>query len=119
MAALKSAPTSSDQHKIAFTIQQILDLLNEAGKEGLLTSPLGMAEGSSRKKVPPRLPDSRAVPVNSRRSSGTTSKPQMEDSLVSKLVDADVLEVVEPFWISEFHEVCCVVPGRLCADHFY
>lgn len=32
-------------------------------------------------------------------------KPEMEESLIQKLDDARVLDVVEPFWFSEFHEV--------------
>lgn len=104
VVALKAAPTSSDQHKIAFTIQQVLALLNEAGKEGLLSSP---SEGSSQKNTPSRQPETRPHLTGNDRTGGFLSKQEMEESLVRKLVDARVLDVVEPFWFSEFHEVSC------------
>jgi hypothetical protein len=39
------------------------------------------------------------------RSTGFVTKPQMEQALLAKLGDAMVLDIVEPFWFSEFHEV--------------
>jgi hypothetical protein len=110
VVALKAAPTSSDQHKIAFTIQQVLALLNEAGKEGLLSNSSGLAENSSRTKTPSMPPESRSGPGSNHRAGDNASKPAMEHSLVRKLVDARVLDVVEPFWFSEFCEVSHVVP---------
>jgi len=70
VVALKAAPTSHDQHKIAFTIQQLLVLLDKTGKE----------------------------------SGGASRKGEMTGWLSSKLSEAGVLDVIEPFWSSEFHE---------------
>lgn len=71
---LKAAPTSSDQNKIAFCIQQLLVLLDASVREA------GASE----------LSDERG---------------EMSNWLRSQLTDAGVIEVVEPFWVSEFHEV--------------
>jgi hypothetical protein len=97
VAALKSATSSSDQHKIAYAVQQLLALLNEAGKSGIIR--VTQHEALLR-------PSSHAAP----QISGSTNKPKMHESLISILVDAGVIDVVEPFWFSEFHEVC-----TLCA----
>ena len=79
VAALKAAPSSNDQHKVAFTIQQILALLDRAAHEG----------------------DSKSTKKPTRRE----SKPAMNKWLRSKLSEAGVLEVVEPYWMSEFCQV--------------
>eukprot|EP00980_Cylindrotheca_fusiformis_P025541 scaffold14008_cov124-Cylindrotheca_fusiformis.AAC.9 len=73
--ALKSAPSSSDQHKVAFTIQQLLVLLDRSARQ----------EGEAVVK-------------------GTRSSKEMSVWLRDKLNDSGVYEVVEPFWFSEFHE---------------
>jgi hypothetical protein len=94
VVALKAAPTTSDQHKIAFSIQQLLALLNEAGREGLLLcSPKNPQQTKTLSRSEARPPHVIGL------------KPKMDDSLISKLVEARVLDDVEPFWFSEFHEV--------------
>lgn len=98
VVALKSAQTSSDQHKIAFAIQQLLALLNEAAKKGLLSDSTGT-------KVSASLSGRLKVDSDDTRSTSLGTKPQMEQALLAKLDDAMVLEIVEPFWFSEFHEV--------------
>ena len=83
VAALKAAPTSGAQHKIAFMIQQLLALLDRAA----------IASRSSKRPsrhTEPTSPD---------------DKKEMSSWLSSKLASAGVLEVVEPFWWTEFHEV--------------
>jgi hypothetical protein len=92
VAALKAAPSSSDQHKIAFAIQQLLAILNEAGKSGMIAG--------NQNKAPSRI--SRHSP---KFIVGNTNKPKMDESLIHILDDAGVIDVVEPFWFSEFHEV--------------
>jgi hypothetical protein len=79
VAALKAAPSSSDQHKIAFTIQQILSFLDRSASEG--------------------------EPVSQAKSSSSNAKPKMSSWLSKKLAEAGVLEVVEPYWLSDFCEV--------------
>ena len=101
VVALKSAQTSSDQHKIAFTIQQLLALLNEAAKKGLLSDSAGGKVPSSRQRSSGRM----QVDNDDTRSAGLDTKPQMEQALLAKLGDAMVIDIVEPFWFSEFHEV--------------
>jgi hypothetical protein len=76
VVALKAAPSSSDQHKVAFTIQQLLVLLDRSDRQ---TETDKIVEGSR----------------NTREMSGW---------LKGKLIDSGVYEVVEPFWFSEFHE---------------
>jgi hypothetical protein len=82
VVALKAAPTSSDQHRIAFTIQQILELLDESVKM------------SNRSDA-----DASAKPLEK------SSRNQMSDWLREKLLKAGVLEIVEPYWFSMFNEV--------------
>jgi hypothetical protein len=82
VVALKAAPTSSDQHRIAFTIQQILELLDESVKM------------SNRSNA-----DASAKPLEK------SSRNQMSDWLREKLSKAEVLETVEPYWFSMFNEV--------------
>lgn len=74
--ALKSAPSSADQHKVAFTIQQLLVLLDRSARE---TENDTIVEGSRNTK-------------------------EMSKWLRDKLNESGVYEVVEPFWFSEFHE---------------
>lgn len=66
--ALRAAPSSSDQHKIGFAIQQLL----------------GFLQGDSTRE--------------------TQKKAPMTQWLSNELSEAGVLELVEPFWQSEFHE---------------
>jgi hypothetical protein len=93
---LKAAPATSDQHKIAFTIQQLLDLLNDAGNEGLLLR--------SFDEVPQHSSSSKSKMTHAPRND-TPQKPRMNKSLICRLTEAHVLDVVEPFWVSDFHEV--------------
>jgi hypothetical protein len=95
VTSLKAAHATSDQHKIAFTIQQLLDLLNQAGNEGLLSSSFdgGSQQGNSKSKISPHP------------NSDILQKPRMNESLIRRLKEAQALDVVEPFWISDFHEV--------------
>jgi hypothetical protein len=99
VVALKAAPTSGDQHKIAYTIQQLLDILNKAGEKNLLASPFDVSKKKRDTNEEPQ------VVKQSKVRAQNSSKPKMEVSLESKLADAGVLEIVEPFWFSEFHEV--------------
>ena len=101
VVALKSAQTSSDQHKIAFAIQQLLGLLNDAAKKGLLSDSTGTKVSASHQRLSGRL----EVDNDDTRSTSLGTKPRMEQALLAKLDDAMVLEIVEPFWFSEFHEV--------------
>jgi hypothetical protein len=77
-AAIKAAPSSTDQHKVAFTIQQLLELLDksarqssEAGMPGEIDNPIGR---------------------------------EMSKWLRDKLKESGVYEIIEPFWFSEFSE---------------
>lgn len=83
VVALKVAETANDQHKIAFTIQQLLDVLDKFGYEG---------DGAVEK------------PHNNMPHDGAT-KPKMSSWLSSKLSEAKVFKLIEPFWFTEFHEV--------------
>lgn len=88
--ALKTATSTNDQNKIAYSIQQLLTLLNEAAKGGLIESPT--------------LASKR--PVKRGSSGGVSStKPSMVQPLVDTLVFCGVADVVEPFWYSEYNEV--------------
>jgi hypothetical protein len=78
VVALKAAPSSADQHKIAFTIQQLLVLLDASGRQDRGTMSDAKATG--------------------------TKRPEMSNWLAEKLRDSKVYEVVEPFWFSEFGE---------------
>jgi hypothetical protein len=90
--ALKAAPTSGDQHKIAYAIQQLLVLLDISASES--TSIQSKPSAASRKGVGT---DDIAV--------SATARPAMSSWLATKLSDAEVLDVVEPFWFSKFAEV--------------
>lgn len=70
---LKAAPTSGDQHKIAFCMQQLLVLLDHSARGAATTTPMDGGE--------------------------------MSDWLKSQLSQAGVLDIVEPFWFSDFHEM--------------
>lgn len=94
VVALKAAPTSLDQHKIAFAIQQILVLLDESVKM------------SSRSDG-----DTGFVNINS--AMVKSSRTQMSDWLREKLSKAGVLETIEPYWSSNFTEVCGQCSFRL------
>ena len=95
VGAHKAALTSIDQHKIAFTIQQLLGLLNEDAKAGKLPSPKGKSKSSGKKH---------SLEANSDRP-GNSSKESMEPALQQQLKACRVLEYVEPYWHTEFHEV--------------
>jgi FAT domain len=90
---LKAAPTSSDQNKIAFCIQQLLVLLDNSVRQAETSDSVRRAEATERThqnvQVLPNSPD-RGV---------------MSDWLRTQLTDAGVVEIVEPYWVSEFHEV--------------
>ena len=77
VVAMKAAPTSGDQHKIAFAIQQMLQLLDNSAQE----------KQSSAKQA-------------------QTSTPAQEMSswLKDQLSQAGVIDAVEPFWNSKFGE---------------
>lgn len=78
VTALKAARSSDEQHKIAFSIQQLLVLLDTAGRQ-------------NEKEIG-------ANDIN------TGKKREMSKWLMNQLVDAKVYETVEPFWLSEFKE---------------
>jgi len=102
VVGLKAAPTSSDQHKIAFSIQQLLALLNEAAKEGRLPGPSSVVKQTASKRL---SSSSRSNFDKFNRATDLITKPPMERALLDKLVSTKVLDIVEPFWFSEFHEV--------------
>jgi hypothetical protein len=79
VVALKAAPSSADQHKIAFTIQQLLVLLDSS------------ARLSGESDI-----NSQAVKVRG---------AEMSKWLTEKLHEAGVYETIEPFWFSEFNEI--------------
>jgi hypothetical protein len=82
--ALKAAPSSADQNKIAFAIQQILELLDAHAK---------MSSRSDSKFS------------NASNSQAKTPQTDMSDWLREQLSDAGVIETIEPFWGSQFKEV--------------
>ena len=84
VVALKAAPSSADQNKIAFAIQQLLELLDEHAKMSSRT-------------------DSRFV--GSVKSSSKSSQTKMSDWLREQLSESGVIETIEPFWGSQFKEV--------------
>lgn len=94
--ALKAAPTSTDQHKIAFTIQQLLVLLDESSKHS--------APGE---KSDADVSASSCDLVNDKIAAGP--KPErgsMKNAwLIAQLRKAGVLEIIEPFWSTSFNEV--------------
>lgn len=80
VAALKAAPSSLDHQKIAFTIQEVLALASST-----------VAEDTNKQNRQPIEND-------------TSTSSGMPDRLQAKLLDAGVLQVVEPFLNSEFCE---------------
>lgn len=77
VVAMKAAPTSSDQHKIAFSIQQMLQLL----------------DNSAQKKK-----------ASTEEDQTSANAQEMSTWLKGQLSQAGVLDVVEPFWSSKFGE---------------
>lgn len=101
VTALQAAHSLDDQNKIAFSIQQVLALLNASAKEGYL---------DARSEIEPI----RETTNLSRRSKLRTStisdahmgeSSMMEPSLKLKLENDNILDFVEPFWFSSFREV--------------
>lgn len=84
VVALRAAPSSGDQHKIAFAIQQLLVLLDEHAKMSSRSDSTYLDIGQSLEK-PARSP--------------------MSDWLREQLSEAGVIETIEPFWFSNFKEV--------------
>ena len=83
VAALRAAPNSAEQMKIAFSIQQLLVLLDASV---------------------------RATETDSKVDEKKTEKREMSKWLYDRLVDSNVYETIEPFWSSEFSErVSCFV----------
>jgi hypothetical protein len=76
-AALKAATTSGDQHKIGYTLQQLLLQL----------------DASAREKV-------------TKQRSEIQTNTDMSPWLQTALTEAKVHDAVSPFWRSEFIEVC-------------
>ena len=70
----------------------MLALLNEAGKAGNILGKQNDAPAQTPRKT-----------ITT--ATGNMNKPKMDESLIRILVDAGVIDVVEPFWFSEFHEV--------------
>jgi hypothetical protein len=89
--ALKAAPSSADQFKIAFAIQQLLQLLDRSSQEG------------------------RSGAGGNERDAGDGQRSaEMGSWLKGQLVDAGVFETVEPFWSSEFNEVSILPLSQIC-----
>lgn len=84
VVALKAAPSSGDQHKIAFAIQQLLELLDEHAKMS------NRSDSSS---------------LNVGQALDRPARGQMSDWLREQLSDAGVVEIIEPYWSSNFIEV--------------
>jgi hypothetical protein len=78
VTALKAARSSEEQHRIAFAIQQLLVLLDTAGRQNEKESIAKEAQ--------------------------TGKKREMSKWLLNQLVEAKVYDTVEPFWLSEFKE---------------
>jgi hypothetical protein len=83
--ALKAARTANDQHKIAFTIQQILVLLDKSTSQGTI--------------------DSSGRAGNQVRGEASATKGEMSEWLREKLTKAEVIDTVEPYWQSQFKQV--------------
>lgn len=88
VVALKAAPTSVDQHMIAFTIQQLLVLLDNSARGGSPSHKGSLGINSGQLSTNP-----------------AEAPRQMSQWLIEKLSEAAVLEVIEPYWSSEFSEV--------------
>jgi hypothetical protein len=89
--ALKTASTANDQNKVAFTIQELLAVLDRT-----------VSEGSSN---PKKLKNEQSIEGDGVSLTNSKGKPNMSSWLTGKLTEATVLEIVEPFWSTEFHEV--------------
>ena len=76
VVALKAAPSSSEQHKVAFSIQQLLVLLDRSARQ---------IEGITETET-------------------SFNTKEMTKWLRDKLNEGCVYEIVEPFWFSEFNE---------------
>ena len=76
VAALRAAPSQEEQLKIAFTIQQLLMLLDASVRENNNTEPTDQHSNSQ--------------------------KREMSKWLLDRLVEANVYDLVEPFWLSQF-----------------
>ena len=76
VVALKAAPSHDEQLKIAYTIQQLLQLLDASVREDNSTESANQQSNSK--------------------------KREMSKWLLDRLVEADAYEAVEPFWSSEF-----------------
>jgi len=92
--ALKASPTAMDQHKISFAIQELLILLNEFSNNS--------SNDSTSIGVKSSIEDDIAY---SREITTTKKKPDMNDWLKSQLQKASVLELVEPFWSTQYQQV--------------
>jgi hypothetical protein len=79
VAALKAAPSSTDQHKVAFAIQQLLHLLDKSGCQNEEPIATGADEDTSRRR-------------------------EMSKWLRDKLYESGVYEIIEPYFLSEFSE---------------
>jgi hypothetical protein len=80
VTSLKAAHTTSDQHKIMFTIQQILQILDRS---------------VSKRKV--------------QDDTSNSGKSEMSGWLSAQLSNSGVLDIVEPFWWTEFCEVSSIL----------
>ena len=92
--ALKSAPTTHDQHKIAFAIQESLEFLNSTANldaQGTNTDVLASTAGNNK---------------------GSSNKGNMSAWLQDALNKSGVLEIVEPFWSTSYKQV------RNCREAF-
>ena len=78
VVGLKAAPSTTDQHRIGFTIQQLLQQLDQATNQGELS------QGQPQSTL--------------------TKNAAMGEWLKGKLNEAKVLEIVEPYWHSKFQE---------------
>ncbi|GKY98658.1 hypothetical protein MPSEU_000822200 [Mayamaea pseudoterrestris] len=88
VVGLKAATTSTDQNKIAYTIQQLLVLLDSYYTE-------------------------HDNPANSEKLAAKgLEKKSMSKVLTSKLAQAGVLDVVDPFWYTEYCETSDKIVGR-------
>jgi hypothetical protein len=76
VVALRAAPSQEEQLKIAFTIQQLLLLLDASVRGNNNTKPSDQHSNSQ--------------------------KREMSKWLLDRLVEANVYDLVEPFWLSEF-----------------
>eukprot|EP00751_Fragilariopsis_kerguelensis_P032502 CAMPEP_0170972524 /NCGR_PEP_ID=MMETSP0735-20130129/46097_1 /TAXON_ID=186038 /ORGANISM="Fragilariopsis kerguelensis, Strain L26-C5" /LENGTH=171 /DNA_ID=CAMNT_0011393145 /DNA_START=71 /DNA_END=584 /DNA_ORIENTATION=- len=76
VAALRAAPSSEEQLKIAFAIQQLLVLLDDSVKVNDNT--------------------------NSTNDEAKPQKREMSKWLLDRLIESKVYDSVEPFWSSEF-----------------